>query len=206
MALLLPAVQHARESARRTQCRNNLKQLGIALHNYNETHGVFPYGFDYHGAAWSMLILPQLEQTAFYNSLHHSESGNGNWEANGQNEVACSTVLPIFRCTSAALASHYDNSSIDSRVANNYIANASGTSTIDGYSHEPGSIGNGPQNGMFYLNSATSFKDIPDGASNTVALGEVMTDPEMEGTCLSGGCSSHRMLCRLVFGHHGWSS
>src|SRR5271169_2774298 len=75
VALLLPAVQAAREAARRTQCRNNLHQIGIALHNYHDAFLMFPPGWigvtnlqlDVNGGsglAWSSLILPQIEQTA----------------------------------------------------------------------------------------------------------------------------------------------
>lgn len=93
VALLLPSVQQARESARRTQCRNHLKQLGVALHNYHETNRVFPpayvgavggpgtaYGFSYpddnsngpSGFAWGTLLLPQLDQSPLYKSLNFS--------------------------------------------------------------------------------------------------------------------------------------
>src|SRR4051812_40776982 len=75
IALLLPAVQAAREAARRSQCVNNLKQIGIALHNYHDGLGCLPMGtIDMaHGCQqWSFLamILPQLEQTAIYNSMN----------------------------------------------------------------------------------------------------------------------------------------
>lgn len=76
VSLLLPAVQQAREAARRTQCKNNLKQIGIALHNYHDVAGVFPPGFlDIHagnsertsgGWAWSAYLLPYLEQANLY--------------------------------------------------------------------------------------------------------------------------------------------
>ena len=76
IALLLPAVQQAREAARRTQCNNNLKQLGLALHNYHDTYQVFPPGWmvplnvnNRESFAWSTLILPQLEQPAMHEAL-----------------------------------------------------------------------------------------------------------------------------------------
>ncbi len=71
IALLLPAVQAAREAARRSQCVNNLKQLGIAMHNYHDTTGGLPWGHGYLGwNDWSgfALLLPQFEQTNLYNA------------------------------------------------------------------------------------------------------------------------------------------
>ena len=88
IALLLPAVQAAREAARRTQCVNNLKQLGLALHNYHDVVGTFPMGYaaeqsksqqpikingatdTANGWAWGAMILPQLEQTALFNAAN----------------------------------------------------------------------------------------------------------------------------------------
>lgn len=79
VALLLPAVQQAREAARRTQCKNNLKQIGIALHNYHDVYKMFPcgiaaspddnFGFDDDGYAWGVMLLPFIEQTNLYQSL-----------------------------------------------------------------------------------------------------------------------------------------
>ena len=82
IALLLPAVQMAREAARRAQCVNNLKQIGLALHNYHSTHKVFPFGkgLDYRSVMpgipvyprWSVhsQILPELEQANLYNNIN----------------------------------------------------------------------------------------------------------------------------------------
>lgn len=79
ISLILPAVQAAREAARRTQCRNNLKQIGIALHNYHDIHTAFPCGFvqndladpNIHlGYGWGALLLPQYEQAALYEKLN----------------------------------------------------------------------------------------------------------------------------------------
>ena len=75
VGLLLPAVQAAREAARRMQCSNNLKQMGLALHNYHDTFNRFPgntatpQGSQQLGASWLVKILPQLEQSAAFNQL-----------------------------------------------------------------------------------------------------------------------------------------
>src|SRR5881227_3378700 len=88
IALLLPAVQAAREAARRSQCVNNLKQMGLALHNYHDTVGVFPPGYVSSqapgskpildgndtgpGWAWGSMILPQLEQDPLFHAINFS--------------------------------------------------------------------------------------------------------------------------------------
>ncbi len=89
IALLLPAVQSAREAARRAQCTNNLKQIGLALHNYHTQNGSFPVGgirasgniWDggNNGLSWCALILPQMEQNPIYNAINfNNQEGNGN--------------------------------------------------------------------------------------------------------------------------------
>ena len=81
IALLLPAVQAAREAARRMQCANNLKQIALALHGYHEVHGSLPYAAgsccygnpEAAGGIWTTMILPQLEQQGLYNQIDFNE-------------------------------------------------------------------------------------------------------------------------------------
>ncbi len=84
ISLLLPAVQQAREAARRSQCRNNMKQIGLAMHNYESTHGVFPSGRlerpgDTKWVSWGVMILPYVDQAPLYNQYNQ----NLRWNAAG---------------------------------------------------------------------------------------------------------------------------
>lgn len=111
VGLLLPAVQAAREAARRMSCQNNLKQIGLAIHNYHDTFRRFPgnvgtpEGISRVGASWLTMILPQLEQSAAYNQLiwvdtDFSDRGsntNRNWQVMSQARV------PTFNCPSSPL-------------------------------------------------------------------------------------------------------
>ncbi len=124
IALLLPAVQSAREAARRLQCANNLKQIGLALHNYHTRHGVFPMSTT--GAAgsngtcasgfysWLAMILPDIEQTGLYNTINFNvgmmdtcnQSTSSDYcdltiSATHPNAAAAATVVPTYLCPSA---------------------------------------------------------------------------------------------------------
>ena len=81
VGLLLPAVQAAREAARRMQCSNNVKQLALSLHNFHDANKGFPMGAEFGvGTAWSSLILPYMEQTAAYSILTFQEDSEGNYQ------------------------------------------------------------------------------------------------------------------------------
>ncbi len=185
IALLLPAVQQTREAARRVQCKNNLKQLGLAMHNYHDTAGCFPFGFDARETLWSAMILPQIEQGNLYGTLIWQENGPGNWNHDGSpNEAACGTVIQAFTCPSMTVTPR-DNQGIPNRApvsyrgvaASNAVANRA-DNAIPAQFQGPGftRLEQVPLNGMFYGCSSVRLRDVTDGTSNTMMLGESYTD------------------------------
>lgn len=178
IALLLPAVQAAREAARRAQCVNNLKQIGIAIHNYHSTHDVFPMGsskqpFDgpasFASGAWDSwsgqaLMLSNMEQSSIYNVCNFSLApGQINSKLGYYvNSTAYNTVLNFFLCPSDPNASG----------ANGYINNYGacvGTTTF----HTWNAAGS---NGMFAYQTAIGIRDATDGTSNTIAFAELIVN------------------------------
>ncbi len=111
VSLLLPAVQAAREAARRTQCSNNIKQLGLALHNYHDTNGTLPPAYlvyinpatnNINISVWSLMILPFMEQQPLYNQYDHRFPAANELGPVAQANVAViSTNLPVYQCPSA---------------------------------------------------------------------------------------------------------
>jgi prepilin-type N-terminal cleavage/methylation domain-containing protein len=97
VALLLPAVQAAREAARRGQCVNNLRQIGLALHNYESAHGVLPYGSDYTAftGTWAAFILPQLESQAHFDEFDFTLPMRDR-----ANQLARETAVATYMCPS----------------------------------------------------------------------------------------------------------
>ncbi len=119
IALLLPAVQQAREAARRRTCKNNLKQLGLAFHNYHDVFGTFPIGAQspIYQANWRVSILPYLDQAPLYNKLTQTPAnGRGyntynGWTGDGgygtgadSNEVLNNAIVPLYKCPSSPLS------------------------------------------------------------------------------------------------------
>ncbi len=191
IALLLPAVQQAREAARRVSCQSNLKQLGLALHNYHDTHGLFPFGWDDHGTGWSAMILPQLEQSGYYSGLTFAEAGGGNWGSGGGNERLAGTYLSIFRCPSLTQPEHLEEShpqadGIPGRMPASYRGVASSVATHDGEAatkpsfKDPADI-----DGVFGGCTRVALRHLSDGTTNTLLLGESRTDFEFEKACNS---------------------
>jgi prepilin-type N-terminal cleavage/methylation domain-containing protein/prepilin-type processing-associated H-X9-DG protein len=173
MGLLVPAVQKVREAAARSQCMNNLKQVGIALHSYHDRLKRLPAGYASAVAAdnsdlgpgwgWGAYLLSDLEQAPLLQQINLNADIAA--PANGSARVAS---LAIFRCPS-------DDSPLS--------FNASRTQATVGFSNYVGMFGTpeitdnpGGGNGIFYRNSKTRLLDITDGTSNTLMVGERSSD------------------------------
>ncbi|MDR3634768.1 MAG: DUF1559 domain-containing protein [Isosphaeraceae bacterium] len=171
IALLLPAVQAAREAARRAQCVNNLKQIGLALHNYHSSANVFPLGVslaaDNPGSniIWNdwgahALMLGSLEQNAIYNSINFSyacRSATGGSLAGVTNSTALYTKINVFLCPSDGNAGTTNLNSYNACI---------GTTTL---------ISNVGSTGLFTYQLAYGIRDCTDGTSNTIAFSEALT-------------------------------
>jgi prepilin-type N-terminal cleavage/methylation domain-containing protein/prepilin-type processing-associated H-X9-DG protein len=170
IALLLPAVQSAREAARRAQCTNNLKQIGIAIHNYEGAWNVLPsgrYGFPY---LWSSLasLLNNIEAANMFNAINFafaSETGQLPFPANTTVESA---VIQTFLCPSDG-QQRVDPTNWG---ATNYVANC-GTGTINSGNFNVVAGAQLPD-GPFYNTSAIRFAGITDGLSNTAGYSETI--------------------------------
>jgi len=184
IGLLLPAVQSVRESARQVQCKNNLRNLSLAMLSYHESEQRFPYGFNWLEALWHAPILPHIEQQPLFDTLVFDEH-QGNWATNGSaNERACGTVIPVFRCPSMPVNPR-DNQGIPLRVPVSYRGCAGSDVYSDDASTLPPSVPAGARaleqvalNGMLWGESGVQIADVRDGTSNTVIIGESLTDPD----------------------------
>jgi hypothetical protein len=142
-ALMLPAVQQAREAARRTMCKNNLKQIGLAMHNYHDVFSLLPAAHlnDDDGKprlSWRVSILPYVDQGVIYNQYQFNEAWDG-----PNNTRLTQTTIPAYNCPS-----------------NPVIGNLTCYATITG------------DQSMLASGTCVGIRDVPDGTSNTVMVVE----------------------------------
>ncbi|NQT40099.1 MAG: DUF1559 domain-containing protein, partial [Planctomycetes bacterium] len=182
IGLLLPAVQAVREAARRMQCQNNLKQIGLALHEFHEAQGAFPPGGAQtpsggNGYSWWVRILPHFEQQAIHDQLDWDpNSPNWGWSGNvaGAGNTKNHAVLfeysfPIGRCPSSPLPRYswpYAQSFSPTYAG---IAGAYDHRSVVQVAANMGDLSLG---GVLTRESAVAFAQITDGSSNTLLVGE----------------------------------
>ncbi|TWT31978.1 DUF1559 domain-containing protein [Blastopirellula retiformator] len=186
IALLLPAVQQAREAARRMSCSNNLKNIGLGLHNYHDTFGSFPSGFiadrdapatsgncyssggnNREYAPWTVLMLPFIEQSALHDSFNFNERFTMNpidGAGSATNQAAWLQVLPIYQCPSDPRTSIQENLLC-------YMGVQGGGPDFQCRAASDANRGL-DTDGMLYINSKVGFNSAVDGSTNVIIVGE----------------------------------
>ncbi len=167
IAMLLPAVQKVRESVARLQCKNNLKQIGLALHNYHDVNKLFPPGYVSAvasdgsdlgpGWGWAAHMLPYIEQDNLHKMINfQADIGDP------QNASIRVQILGMLRCPSDDAPWTFLTAGNPVQVAFSSYVGVFGTRECD----DP------PGEGIFFRNSRTRFSGITDGTSNTLMVGE----------------------------------
>jgi len=190
VALLLPAVQAAREAARRMSCSNNIRQLALALHNYEDSNKRFPPGtiyiyplapaadlnitIDQGNWGWGAMLLPFVEQGNLHTTLRVGTVDMVAAVDNAASLAAMRQKLSNWRCpsdtapiTNSGRLFSGNSTTLQSLTISNYVG-------VNGSAHlrrDPGAAGS-RANGIFYMNGGTRISEISDGTSNTAIVGE----------------------------------
>ncbi len=185
IALLLPAVQAAREAARRASCVNNLRQCGLALHNYHDSYRVFPGVGDTPTRCFSVQarLLPFCEQSVLQELIDFRQplflGPAGAVYLNPAQAAAAAEKVSLFRCPSDGMDDYYTQYQIGASggafAGGNYVVcsgSGEGTSYDIRYATD----------GLFYYNSACSFRDITDGTTNTIVMAESLLGSHRDNT------------------------
>lgn len=194
IALLLPGVQQAREAARRTQCQNNLKQIGLALHNYHDQFGSFPsgcalsslspdagYSVDLTtanraaGYGWATFILPQLDQGNLYNQLNVNGLELSRLMQQASLRPLAQIRLNVYRCPSDIAPDQNTGRAFTNAIFGDTAVGTSNYIGVEGtrWSHAVDWITTKTDPfGIFWPASAVRMQDITDGSSNTFMVGE----------------------------------
>ncbi len=193
VALLLPAVQAAREASRRSQCTSQLKQCGLAIISYHDLLGAFPSGRNetrQYGVSWAFQVLPQLEESSIHDALVEGERVDSD-----ANKVAMRTPVAIFNCPSRRPPSadrNFDNDDdatlvLQAGAAGDYAANA-GRRLLVGLAETPDDSRpfdyrlDPSEAGPIFTYSKVKAKRVTDGLSHTLAVGERHIPAPPEGT------------------------
>jgi prepilin-type N-terminal cleavage/methylation domain-containing protein/prepilin-type processing-associated H-X9-DG protein len=179
LALCLPAVQAARESARRVGCAHNLRQMGLALHAYNEAVGSFPMGYvaarsssayeTSPGWGWAALNLPYLEQRPLHDSANFNLPIECSANMTTRLTVVATYVCPADRAPGKYVAVRVDDTPVGEFQTNSYAGCFGAGLEID---DQPWA-----GNGLFFRNRSVRVLEVLDGTSTTIAVGE-------RGACL----------------------
>lgn len=169
LALLLPAVSQAQEEARRNTCKNNLKQFGLAMHNYHDVFQALPPAWvskkpdadEGPFIGWGTFVLPFMNQAPLYNQINFKVVDNND-------PKIFQTVLEVYRCPSDPMVAL--NPLRGKMASSSYSGNA-GNERLPGSVDTPDNL-----NGMMWRNSNVKFRDVIDGLSNTFMVGERCLD------------------------------
>ncbi len=192
IALLLPAVQAAREAARRSQCTNNLKQIGLALHNYHDAIGAFPPGWISRpdpatgentgpGWGWAAMVLPQIEQGSTSNAINFGlpieAPANSTARLTGIGTFACpsdASFVPQFTVVDDSTSSTSLGHPICDVASSNYVGcfGKGDPSSLYPFSPADDPPGRDDGEGLFFRNRSVRIAEIRDGTSQTLAVGE----------------------------------